>query len=71
MARRVCGRSVSRGPLPGRTRGGPIAAAETLRGHRDVVDEQREMEVGLVGKEVAGENAVESVVGFELLDEPW
>src|SRR4029450_7959746 len=43
--------------------------AQTLETVHKVVPEQEQMEVGLVGEEVAGGNTAEGVVPFELSDE--
>ncbi len=43
--------------------------AEPLEPVHQVVGQQEEMEVGLVGEEVAGRDAVQGVIAFELLDE--
>jgi hypothetical protein len=43
--------------------------AQPLEPVDEVVGEQKQMEVGLVGKEVASGNAAEGIVAFELFDE--
>ena len=42
--------------------------AEPLEPIHQIVGEQKEMEIGLVGEEVAGGDAAQGVVPFELLD---